>query len=275
VNPRVSLSVVPSFGNATSSGMMVLMSNGLSPEEHCTPHRILYVFPHPDDESFGPALAISSQRLRGDEVHLLTLTRGGATRIRHDLGLSIEQMGEVRAREMDCVRQVLDLSGFTLLDLPDGDLEDLDPIGLEAEIERVVAAVRPHVLVTYAVHGVSGFHDHLVTHAVVKRVFCQLARDGRVQELRRLALFTLLPSEEPDTLFPLKSSKPEDVGVMIPVRAEDLQRGRKALACYETYATVIEQARPLERVGSHVPFELFGESFDTPLASLTERLPER
>jgi N-acetylglucosamine malate deacetylase 2 len=251
--------------------MIVSMSTGLLSEKNHPAHRILYVFPHPDDESFGPALAISSQRQRGDEVHLLTLTRGGATRIRHDLGLSIERMGEVRAREMERVREVLDLSGFSLLDFPDGELEDLDPIELEAEIERVVEAVRPHVLVTYAVHGISGFHDHLVTHAVVKRLFCGLWRDRRVPELRRLALFTLLPSSEPDALFPLKTSKPENVDVLIPVSPEDLRRGRRALACYETYATVIEQARPLERVGSHVPFELFGESFDPPLTSLTEQ----
>jgi N-acetylglucosamine malate deacetylase 2 len=255
--------------------MIALMSTRRSPEKTPASHRILYVFPHPDDESFGPALAISSQRQRGDEVHLLTLTRGGATRIRHDLGLSIEQMGEVRAREMECVRQVLGLSGFTLLDLPDGDLEHLDPIELEAEVERVVEVVRPHVLVTYAVHGVSGFHDHLVTHAVVKRLFCGLRRDRRVPELRRLALFTVLPSSEPDTLFPLKSSNPENVDVTVPVGSEDLERGRSALACYETYAAVIAQARPLERVGSHVPFELFAEEFDPPLASLTDQLPER
>jgi N-acetylglucosamine malate deacetylase 2 len=246
--------------------MIVRMSTDLFPEKN---HRILYVFPHPDDESFGPALAISSQRRRGDEVHLLTLTRGGATRVRHELGLSITEMGEVRAREMDCVREVLDLSGFTLLDLPDGGLKDLDPIDLEAEVARVVETVRPHVLVTYAVHGISGFTDHLVTHAVVKRLFCQLRRDRRVPELRRLALFTLLPSDQPDTLFPLKSSKPEDVGAMIPVSPEDLERGKRALACYETYAAVIAQARPLERVGSHVPFELFGEELDPPLTSLT------
>jgi LmbE family N-acetylglucosaminyl deacetylase len=33
---------------------------------------ILYVYPHPDDESFGPALAIARQVREGHRVFLLT-----------------------------------------------------------------------------------------------------------------------------------------------------------------------------------------------------------
>ena len=58
--------------------------------------RILYVFAHPDDESFGPARAISKQRRQGHEVYLLTLTRGGATRLRHKFGYSVDEMGEAK-----------------------------------------------------------------------------------------------------------------------------------------------------------------------------------
>jgi hypothetical protein len=39
--------------------------------------KILYIFPHPGDESFDPAGAIHSQVIAGHEVDLLTLTRGG------------------------------------------------------------------------------------------------------------------------------------------------------------------------------------------------------
>lgn len=52
-----------------------------------TSMRILYVFPHPDDESFGPAPVIKQQLEQGNEVFLLTFTRGGATKVRHKLGL--------------------------------------------------------------------------------------------------------------------------------------------------------------------------------------------
>ena len=46
--------------------------------------RILYIFPHPDDESFGPAPVIKAQVDQGHEVFLLTLTRGGAAEIHRE-----------------------------------------------------------------------------------------------------------------------------------------------------------------------------------------------
>ena len=93
--------------------------------------RILYVFPHPDDESFGPAPVIKQQVEQGHEVFLLTLTKGGATKARHKLGLTIEQMGEVRYKEMQKVEKVLGLSGMMVLDFPDGGLQDMNPLDLE------------------------------------------------------------------------------------------------------------------------------------------------
>lgn len=233
--------------------------------------RILYVFPHPDDESFGPALAIARQRREGDDVHLLTLTRGGATRQRQRLGLSVDEMGAVRVREMACVEEVLGLASLSVLDLPDGGLARLDPHDVEAPIADAVDRFRPDVLVTYAVHGISGHPDHLVAHAVVKRLFCD--RRGTPGAPRRLALFTLLPPEhgQPDPMK-LGTSQPEDIGCAIEVGDEDVATARRALDCYETYREVIERHDPLARIGRRVVFELFGERHERPLGGLGEGL---
>ncbi|MEX0944328.1 MAG: PIG-L family deacetylase [Balneolaceae bacterium] len=83
--------------------------------------KILYIFPHPDDESFGPAPAISAQIRKGNEVCLLTLTKGEATKQRFRLGLNKKEMGEVRVKEMYCVKKTLGLSGMSILNLPDGE----------------------------------------------------------------------------------------------------------------------------------------------------------
>lgn len=236
---------------------------------------VLYVFPHPDDESFGPAPAIAKQQREGHAVHLLTLTEGGATRQRHRLGLSVEEMGEVRRQEMDCVAEVLGLAGLTVLDFPDGGFKYLDPREIERAVEERVRAVRPDVLVTYAVHGISGHPDHLVGHAVVTRLFCRL-RDEWPEAPRRLAFFTLVDwPDDGERPIPLRRSKPEEIGVLEAFTEADLARGHAALGCYETYRETIEQHRPLEQVDRGVPFELFGETFDEPLGSLFERLPAR
>ncbi|HSE40762.1 MAG TPA: PIG-L family deacetylase, partial [Acidobacteriota bacterium] len=152
--------------------------------------RILFIFPHPDDESFGPAPVIKKQINQGHEVFLLTLTRGGATKVRHRLGTSIEEMGKIRHKEMLKVEKVLQLTGMTVLDLPDSRLSEFDPIELEKIITEQIQLIQPAIIVTYPVHGVSGFHDHIVTHAIVKRVFVQMKKDG-ADFLKRLAFITL------------------------------------------------------------------------------------
>ena len=132
--------------------------------------KILYIYPHPDDESFGPAHVMAKQRRQGHEVYLLTLTKGGATRQRHKYGYSIDEMGEIRYQEMLKVAEVLVLSGMTVLDLPDSGLKEMDPRVIEDSVRTEVERIQPQVVVGYAVHGISGFHDHLVSHAVVKFV---------------------------------------------------------------------------------------------------------
>ncbi len=239
--------------------------------------RFLYIFPHPDDECFGPAPGMARQLREGHEVHLLTLTRGGATKQRHRLGLTVGEMGEVRLAEMRRVEEVLGLTGMEVLDLPDSGLAEIDPRLIEDVVREAILELVPDVVVTYAVHGISGFRDHLVTHAVVKRVYCELRDEAPDRAPRRLALFTLAEEEEDagDGPFTLRTSPPDLIDAGIAISRSDLAKGLEALACYETYREVIERADPLGRIGDTIWFELFEESHAPPLSSLEERLPPR
>jgi LmbE family N-acetylglucosaminyl deacetylase len=223
--------------------------------------KILYIFPHPDDESFGPASVMHRQLQYGDEVYLLTLTKGGATKQRFRLGLSIEEMGEVRLNEMKKVALTLGLCRMDVWDFPDGDLKEMDPRILEAAIKKYVSAVKPDILVTYPVHGISGFHDHLVTHAVVKRLYLEMKEEG-ASYLKRLAFLTLPDSEEPifvDNHFRLKHSQLEQIDCVIQLAQDNIEMLQKCLACYETYQSTIEESRVIEKIGDKVYFEFYGE----------------
>ncbi len=233
--------------------------------------KILYVFPHPDDESFGPAPAIAAQRRKGHEVYLFTLTKGEATKQRFRLGVSKKEMGEIRYKEMKCVEEVLDLNGMSVFDLPDSGLKEMDPADIEEVIRSQVEKIKPDVLVTYAVHGISGFEDHLVSHAVVKSVYCDMKREGKKYP-KRLALFTHFSEEEGDGKFNLTSSKQEDIDCWVQTTDEDYQKFEKALDCYETYQQVIEESNVKEEVGDRVPFEIFQEDFDPPLDDICDQL---
>jgi LmbE family N-acetylglucosaminyl deacetylase len=232
----------------------------------------LYIFPHPDDESFGPGPLLAQQRRDGHAVHLLTLTQGEATSQRERLGYSKEKMGAVRVEEMEDVADVLDLSSLTVLDLPDGGLSDLDPRLLDTIVADAIRRRAPDVVVTYPVHGISGHPDHLATHAVVKRVVCRMRADGGTCPTR-LAFFTLLPpgpaADRPDHL---QHSASEAVDCVVTFDDEALAQGKAALDCYRTYRPVVEAHRPLDSVQSGIAFELFGETHDPRLDDLLDAL---
>lgn len=233
--------------------------------------RILYIFPHPDDESFGPAPAIKQQLNQGNEVYLLTLTKGGATKVRHDLGLSVDEMGDVRHKEMLAVEKALGLTGMTVWDMPDSGLKDLCPMDIEEPIRHYIEDLKPDILVTYAVHGISGFFDHLVTHAVVKRVYCEMRKNG-ADYLKRLALFTLGPDDKTEGHFTLKASEAADIDCVISVSRDEAQAGLDALACYKTYKDVIDKTGVDKRVYDNISFEFFGEDFNPPVRLIDEVL---
>ncbi len=233
---------------------------------------ILYIFPHPDDESFGPAAAIHSQVERGHRVHLLTLTKGGATKQRHKLGLTVEEMGEVRYGEMLDVEKILELTGMTVLDFPDSGLKKIDPQLLEKAVREHIETLKPDIVVTYPVHGISGFHDHLVTHAVVRRVFHELSDKG-ADYLRRLAFVTIPDSGEPTWtsagLPRMKLTEEALIDCIIPLSDNDIQAMKDSLACYVTYKDTIEKSGVVETIGDKLYFEIYGEDFTPPLEDLT------
>lgn len=234
--------------------------------------KLLYVFPHPDDESFGPAPAIAAQLRQGDEVYLLTLTKGEATKQRFKLGVDKKRMGEIRLQEMKCVEKILGLTGMTVLDLPDNELKNINPIKIEREIINHIDKIKPDVLITYAVHGVSGFHDHLVTHAVVKRVFCEFQENSDVDYPKRLAFYTRMGEVETGGKFRLEASSDDEIKYIEECSMDDMTKFQKALDCYETYKEVIDASNVRNIVTNKVPFEIFGEEFQIPLKSLTDRL---
>ena len=235
--------------------------------------KILYIFPHPDDESFGPAPAMSAQLSQGHQVYLLTLTKGEATKQRFRLGVDKEEMGDIRFKEMQCVEEMLGLSGMTVLDLPDGELKHLDPKIIEDEIEKEIQFVKPDVIITYAVHGVSGFHDHLVSHAVVKNLFCRMKRRGDDYP-KRLAFFTRMGETYTEGKFRLSASSDNEIAYIEICSDNDMNAFHKALDCYETYQQVIEDSHVKELTSNKVPFEIFGETCERPLKSLVDQLPD-
>ncbi|MGI8892625.1 MAG: PIG-L deacetylase family protein [Bacteroidia bacterium] len=228
--------------------------------------KILYIFPHPDDESFGPATTIAKLKREDHHVYLLTLTKGGATKQRHKFNFSVEEMGEARHKEMLKVVEVLGIDGFKILDLPDSGLKELDPHIIEEEIKSHIEIIKPDVIITYPVHGVSGFHDHLVCHAAVKRVYCELKENGN-NYLKRLAFFTIdeAVAKEMSTVHKLQFSQKDEIDCILKVSEEDKEKNRQSLDCYVTYKEMIDNTGVRKHIPDHVSFEFFRENYNPPV----------
>jgi len=232
----------------------------------------LYIYPHPDDESFGPAGVMHYQQRMGHSVSLLTLTRGEATKKRHVLGVDKKEMGRIRSEEMAEVAKTLNLSDLTILDFPDSNLKEIDPRGLESAIADHIRTTNPHVIITYPVHGISGFHDHLITHSIVKRVFVELKEDSSLS-LKRLAFIAYPEGHLPkDSIFNLSSSTEEEIDCRINIEQKDIAAHKAALDCYKTYQDTIERSGVKKTLRADNYFEIFAENFTPWLADLGDKL---
>ena len=236
--------------------------------------KIMYIFPHPDDESFGPAGAIDKQIREGNEVILLTLTKGGATKVRHQLGLSVQEMGAVREKEMHKVQKTLNISEMTILDYEDGGIAKINPLHLETEILKWLQHYQPNVVITYPVHGGSGHHEHIALHHIVKRLFFD--KKENLPHWKRLAYFTVIDTGKPmffeGGIPRVTWTKEEDVAVTVQLEESNIKVMKNALLCYDTYQEMVKNTNVIDRIGNKTHFELENEKHDKVLSSVTESI---
>ena len=233
--------------------------------------RILYVFPHPDDESYGPAAVMHKQISESHEVFLLTLTKGGATKQRLKLNHSVKEMGEIRYKEMLNVAETLQLTGMNILDFEDSGLKEADPRIIETAVMNEINKTKPNVVVTYPVHGISGFEDHVITHSLVKRAFVEAKE--KYSFLKRLAFYTITEEQaHSGEHFQLKGSGRNEIDCIVEVNETDIEKNRQALDCYITYKEVIEKTNIKTNINRYNAFEFFMEDFAPPVNDLFEEL---
>jgi len=132
---------------------------------------LLIVLAHPDDEILhGGILAYLSDR--GARVTLVCATNGDAGRPHPSVG-PVDDVGAFRVRELQhsCARLGIDppvLLGFhdsarkerQRHDDPHA-LANVDMLDVEAAIRRIIADVKPHVIVTFEPHGGYYHPDHV------------------------------------------------------------------------------------------------------------------
>jgi LmbE family N-acetylglucosaminyl deacetylase len=122
---------------------------------------LLFIFAHPDDETFACGIAISKYvQEKAANTHLLCATRGQAGKPGDPPLCAQEELGQYREMELREAASILGLTSVDIWDYEDKHL-NLVPIDeLVVRIHKAIEQYQPEVVITFAPHGISGHPDH-------------------------------------------------------------------------------------------------------------------
>lgn len=202
---------------------------------------VLAVVAHPDDESFALGAVLASFAAAGARVSVLCLTRGEASTLHGVAG----DLAELRARELADAAEVLGLDAVTLLDHPDGALQDVPADRLADDVLRAVRAADADGLVGFDLTGVTGHTDHAAATAAAVRAADRLDLPVLGWTVPR----TVAERLQVEYGAPFVGHDDPDIDVVLTVE-RTLQR--RAVACHPSQAVPGSVLwRRLELLGEH------------------------
>ncbi|HYO32009.1 MAG TPA: PIG-L family deacetylase [Nocardioidaceae bacterium] len=129
--------------------------------------RLLGIFAHPDDETVCAGATLAKYAAAGAEVHVVSLTKGGAGQIRDASAATRSTLTAVREKELHAAGLELGLTDTRCLDYPDGGLADIDNQTLVTLASELISGTDPDVVITFGPDGFSGHSDHIAVGAAV------------------------------------------------------------------------------------------------------------
>jgi LmbE family N-acetylglucosaminyl deacetylase len=223
---------------------VMLASPAMSQERNRT---ILAVFAHADDEIVVSPVLAHYGREKAD-VYLVIVTRGEKWAPQTNLSPG-DAIAEVRAAEARCAARALGIHPPILLQFDDSSLgEKVRPpwatlAKVESELRKLLAELRPNVIITWGPEGGYGHPDHRLVGAVVTQLV-QRKAEGAPRHLlypgfpRGRVLDEPKPGDRPASSvldeFPLAPIEMEYLTVQVPYTDADLNAVGKSYACYKS-----------------------------------------
>jgi LmbE family N-acetylglucosaminyl deacetylase len=203
--------------------------------------RILGVFAHPDDESFGFAGTAMKLLARGHRVGLVTLTRGGAGRwygIRPLYSWDPRALAQERAKEWRGAVATIGLSRAWLLHWPDQGVATAPITRITRQLAAIYREFKPDAVITFGPEGAGSEHDdHAATSRHASRAFrwsadASVRIGGLHSHVSRWLLYTTAPEGTPG----MRGRRP--AGHLSPTHVVDIRRylERKA-AVFDNHRT--------------------------------------
>ncbi|HSM87876.1 MAG TPA: PIG-L family deacetylase [Candidatus Limnocylindrales bacterium] len=144
--------------------------------------RLLCFTAHPDDEAGGFGGTLLRYAERGVETHVICLTPGQAATHRGGAN-SEEELSAMRREEFAASCRLLKVARGTVLDYPDGKLDQQGFQTVVADLTRRVRELRPDVIITMGPEGAITAHpDHSMVSVFATMAFHWAGRGNRFPE---------------------------------------------------------------------------------------------
>ncbi|MCP4164337.1 MAG: GlcNAc-PI de-N-acetylase [Chloroflexi bacterium] len=145
-------------------------------------HRLLGIFAHPDDESFGPGGTLAKYARQDAEVHVCIVTDGAAGEVDPTYldQSGVSNLAELRAAELACACQALHATchslgygdsgmGGTARNGNQHNLHEVDLDEVAHDIAALIQKLCPEVIITHGPNGDYFHPDHIKVHQAVMR----------------------------------------------------------------------------------------------------------
>ena len=121
----------------------------------------VFIYAHPDDETFGAAGTICLLRSKGWRVVLACATLGEQGKCGDPAVCTPEELGTVRERELRDAACVLDISAIHLLGYQDKQLADAPRDEIRKKLVAILRAEAPERVFTFDPNGFNAHPDHV------------------------------------------------------------------------------------------------------------------
>jgi LmbE family N-acetylglucosaminyl deacetylase len=162
------------------------------------PPCLLFVFAHPDDESFSGAGTAMKYSDEGASVVLVTATRGERGKAGEPPVCTPDELPATRERELRTAARIIGVNEFHLLEYHDRELAEAPVEEIRPALVSLIRRLRPSVVLTFDANGFNLHPDHIaisrftsdaVAAAGDGRWYPEAGRPHRVQRLLWTPLF--------------------------------------------------------------------------------------
>ncbi|HZG16612.1 MAG TPA: PIG-L family deacetylase [Candidatus Bathyarchaeia archaeon] len=231
--------------------------------------RLLFLFPHPDDESFACGGTLAKYHAAGSETYLVSATSGCKGKP-GPFSLSCrEELARHREQELQAAAAILGITRLIFLRYPDGSLAGQDTEELVSRIAETIRELQPHTVVTFPPDGVTGHPDHIAlshaTYRAVLKIEQERSSGGCELDLYYVSIphyYDHCPDKGPKPALPITGKV--DISAYRQKKGEALQAHRSqvysvnraypgvmdgdfgVIGCYEYYTLVRSKGQEIE-----------------------------